>query len=88
MPEIAVPLPLETAMDQLAAAPPPRRSSALPAAWVLTVLVLVGSAAAMVIWRGQVTRAWPASAWILGKTDRVVPAQGLPATGNPAKSAD
>jgi len=87
-PETAVALPHQTAMDQLAAAPPPRRSGALPAAWVLTVLILAGSAAAVVIWRGQVTRAWPASAWILGKADRVVPAQDLHPTSNPGKSAD
>jgi hypothetical protein len=84
-----LPLPHETAMDQLAAAPPLRRSAALPAAWMLTVLVLVGSAAAVLIWRGQVTRAWPASAWILGKPDRVMPAPDLHAADHPEKkSAD
>jgi hypothetical protein len=53
-------------MDRLAATPAPATSSAgLTGAWVLTVLVLAGSAAAAVIWRDTVMQAWPPSALIL-----------------------
>jgi hypothetical protein len=62
-----------TAMDRLAAAMPPRPSGALRAAWVATVLVLIGSAAAAVTWRDRVTRVWPASAWILGEAGQAIP---------------
>jgi predicted Zn finger-like uncharacterized protein len=76
----------ETAMDRLAAAAPPRPSAVLRAAWLLTVLVLAGSAASALIWRDHVTRIWPASAWLLGRVDRVAaPAQPLPGD---AKHAD
>jgi hypothetical protein len=60
-------------MDRLAAVAPPPASGGLKAAWVLTVLVLAGSAAAAMTWRDQVTRAWPATAWILGVADRAIP---------------
>jgi len=84
------PMPPErpSAMDRLAAVPPPRPSTALRAAWVVTALVLAGSAAAALTWRGQVTRAWPESAWILGAAKRVPssPAQD-PHDDKPQKSA-
>jgi predicted Zn finger-like uncharacterized protein len=68
----------QTAMDRLAATTPRQPSGALRAAWALTVLVLVGSAAAAFTWRSHVTQVWPASAWVLGMVDRVVPAQEQP----------
>jgi predicted Zn finger-like uncharacterized protein len=68
----------ETAMDRLAATTPRQPSGALRAAWAATVLVLVGSAAAAFTWRSHVTQVWPASAWVLGMVDRVVPAQAQP----------
>ncbi|WP_428485090.1 zinc-ribbon domain-containing protein [Rhodopila sp.] len=55
-----------TAMDRLAAARPAPASVALRAAWAATLVILIGSAAATVIWRGKVVQAWPPSAWILG----------------------
>jgi predicted Zn finger-like uncharacterized protein len=81
-PDTAVQQPMpaagETAMDRLAATTPRQPSGALRAAWALTVLVLVGSAAAAFTWRSHVTQVWPASAWVLGMVDRVVPAQAQP----------
>jgi hypothetical protein len=54
-------------MERLAATPPaPPKPLALRAAWVVSVILLGGSAAAAVTWRGAVVRAWPASALILG----------------------
>ena len=66
--------PAVTAMDRLAAAKPPRRSSAgLVGAWALTFVVLAGVIAATVIWREAVVRAWPQSALVLAPFDRAVP---------------
>jgi predicted Zn finger-like uncharacterized protein len=59
-------LPEITAMDRLAASPAllPSRAG-LIAAWVLTVAVLAGAAAAVFGWRDTVVRAWPPSGRIL-----------------------
>ena len=60
------PLPSVTAMDRLAASPPPVASSSkLAAAWVLTLVVLVGAVTATMVWRQAAMRAWPPSALIL-----------------------
>jgi predicted Zn finger-like uncharacterized protein len=67
-----------TAMDRLAAVPPPRRSpAALLGAWALTAVVLTGSLVATLIWRDAVMRAWPESALILAPFGHAVadPAQ-------------
>ncbi|MDR3531297.1 MAG: zinc-ribbon domain-containing protein [Rhodopila sp.] len=65
-----VPPPALTAMDRLAASPPPAPSRAgLLAAWVLTIFVLVGAMAATVAWRDDVIRIWPASSRILEPID-------------------
>jgi predicted Zn finger-like uncharacterized protein len=59
-------LPPVTAMDRLAASPPPVASSSkLAAAWMLTLVVLVGAVTATVVWRQAAMRAWPPSALIL-----------------------
>jgi predicted Zn finger-like uncharacterized protein len=59
-------LPPVTAMDRLAAPPPGRSSSsALLAAWVVSLAVLASGVAAIVIWRDSVMHAWPASALVL-----------------------
>ena len=55
-----------TAMDRLAATSVPRNSIGLRAAWVASVVLLVGSAAATVTWRGRIVQAWPASALVFG----------------------
>jgi predicted Zn finger-like uncharacterized protein len=80
----------DTAMDRLAAAAPARPSGALRAAWAVTVLALAGSAAAAFTWRSQVTQVWPASAWVLGVVDRVMPGTPPPlhAEVKPEKSRD
>jgi predicted Zn finger-like uncharacterized protein len=78
----------QTAMDRLAAAPPPSPSAMLRAAWLVTVLLLAGSAASALIWRNHVTRMWPASAWLLGMVDRIAPAQPLHAGNKAEKSHD
>ena len=73
-PEIE-PLPPVTAMDRLSASPamPPAPSNLLRA-WILTLVVLVGAAAATVIWRDAVMRAWPQSALILAPFGQPMPA--------------
>jgi predicted Zn finger-like uncharacterized protein len=61
----AEPSPL-TAMDRLAAVPEPAPSRvALLGAWILSVLVLIGAAAAISAWRDPIDRAWPPLARIL-----------------------
>jgi hypothetical protein len=61
-----------TAMDRLAAtAPLPRRSIGLTAAWIATLVVLIGAIAATIVWREATVRAWPPIGRILG------PAGGL-----------
>ncbi|HEY4172819.1 MAG TPA: zinc-ribbon domain-containing protein [Rhodopila sp.] len=67
-------LPPVTAMDRLSASPsiPAAPPNLLPA-WVLTVLVLVGAAAATVIWRDAVIQAWPQSALILAPFGQPMP---------------
>jgi hypothetical protein len=63
-----------TAMERLAAFPPPRRSSAgLMVAWVLTFAMLAGAVAAVIIEREAVMRAWPPSALILAAFDHTAP---------------
>jgi hypothetical protein len=55
-------------MDRLAAASTaaaPRRT-ALMAAWLVTVLLLIGGTAATVTWRAAIMREWPPSSRILG----------------------
>jgi predicted Zn finger-like uncharacterized protein len=71
-------LPPVTAMDRLAASPAPGApSSRLAAAWILTVIVLVGAVTATVIWRQAAMRAWPPSALILAPFGQIAfqPAQ-------------
>ncbi len=60
-------LPAITAMDRLVAGSRrPRASIALVAAWVLTLGVLGGGAAAVIVWRDSIVDSWPPSARILG----------------------
>jgi predicted Zn finger-like uncharacterized protein len=60
------PLPPVTAMDRLSAAPAiPPSSPGLLAAWILTLVVLVGALAATVTWRDAIIRVWPQSALVL-----------------------
>ena len=69
------PLPAVTAMDRLAAsqsAPP--SSPALLVAWILTLVLLVGTLAATVTWRGAIMQAWPQSALILAPFGQPAPA--------------
>jgi predicted Zn finger-like uncharacterized protein len=59
--------PAMTAMDRLAAtAPLPRRSIGLTAAWMATLVVLIGAIAATIVWREAAVRAWPPIGRILG----------------------
>jgi hypothetical protein len=73
-PEAVVPPPTLTAMDRLAANPPPiPRSSRLIAAWIMTFVVLTAAVVATIQWRGAIVRAWPPSSLILGSAGGVVP---------------
>ena len=59
-------LPPVTAMDRLAASPPPSAPpTRLLMAWILSLVVLAGGVAATVVWRQAAMRAWPPSALIL-----------------------
>jgi predicted Zn finger-like uncharacterized protein len=70
-------LPSVTAMDRLAASPPPAAfSTKLAAAWVLTVVLLVGAVTATVVWRQAAMRAWPPSALILAPFGQTPPQTG------------
>ena len=72
-------IPAVSAMDRLAATAPSRTPrTGLMAAWVLTFVVLIGAAAATVIWREAVVRVWPASALVLGSADNGAPAKTPP----------
>jgi predicted Zn finger-like uncharacterized protein len=71
--EIASPLPQITAMDRLAASPAPVPSRAsLIGAWVLSVAVLVGAAAATVSYRHEIMGLWPSSGRILAPIDHMM----------------
>lgn len=72
--DVTAPLPAVTAMDRLAASParPPSRA-ALIGAWIMTCVVLVGAVAAVVVWRADVTRAWPPIGRILPPTGDTIP---------------
>ena len=49
-------------MDQLAAQPPPRRSSPwLKLAWAASILVLLLAVASAYVWRGEIIAGWPPS---------------------------
>ncbi|HEX4368717.1 MAG TPA: zinc-ribbon domain-containing protein [Rhodopila sp.] len=68
------PLPPVTAMDRLAASPAAAPSSpGLLAAWVLTLVLLVGMLAATVTWRSTIIRVWPQSALILAPFGQAEP---------------
>jgi hypothetical protein len=55
-----------TAMDRLAAnPPPPPRSLGLTGAWVLTVVVLAAAVSVTIIWRQEIISSWPPSGLIL-----------------------
>ena len=76
-----------TAMDRLAAASAPRQSIGLRAAWVASVVLLIGSAAATVTWRGRIVQAWPASALVFGAPSVQLGAKPLPAPGRQTAEA-
>jgi predicted Zn finger-like uncharacterized protein len=68
-PEVAETAPAMTAMDRLAAYPPPRPPRAgLISAWLLTFAVLTAAVAATIGWRDAIIQAWPPSGWILSAT--------------------
>jgi hypothetical protein len=70
------PLPAVTAMDRLTASPAiPPSSPGLLAAWILTLVVLVGIVAATLTWRDAIIRAWPQSAFVLAPFGQPTPAQ-------------
>jgi predicted Zn finger-like uncharacterized protein len=72
--EVEEPLPQMTAMDRLAAAGlRPARSTRLVAAWILTLVILMATGAATIVWREPVVRAWPPSGRILGSADHMTP---------------
>src|ERR1700677_3892018 len=55
-------LPPVTAMDRLsAAASGPRPTASLIAAWVMTLVAVVGAVGAVIAWREPLTRIWPPS---------------------------
>jgi hypothetical protein len=57
-----------TAMERLSSpAPPPARGVALILAWVATLAILIGAAAAVLIWREQIVQLWPPSVRLLGR---------------------
>ena len=57
-------------MEPLAASrSPPHSRVGLMAAWVSTILVLVGAVAATIMWRQDIVRHWPPSSRILGLPD-------------------
>jgi hypothetical protein len=61
-------------MDRLAASPAAAPSSpGLLAAWVLTLVLLVGMLAATVTWRSTIIRVWPQSALILAPFGQAEP---------------
>ena len=71
-PEAEEPLPRMTAMDRLAATGlRPTRSTRLVAAWILTLVILMAAAAATIVWREPVVRAWPPSGRVLGSAGSV-----------------
>jgi predicted Zn finger-like uncharacterized protein len=77
-PEMAAPVPAITAMDRLAAYPPPRPPRAgLIGAWLLTFVVLTAAVAATIGWREAIIRAWPPSGRILSAADHTSQAEHI-----------
>ena len=66
-PEPFAPPPVVTAMDRLAQTAPVQSavSRALIGAWILAFVIMIGAATSVVVWRREVIRTWPASAFIL-----------------------
>ena len=59
--------PANVAIGRLAPSRPARgRDVGLLAAWIASVVLLAGAATALLVWRSDVVRAWPASARLLG----------------------
>jgi predicted Zn finger-like uncharacterized protein len=62
-----------TAMDRLAAnPPPPPRSLGLIGAWVLTIIVLATAVSATITWRREFMSIWPPSGLILGPIEHML----------------
>ena len=84
-PSLSEPAPQVTATDRLAShAPPPRRSTHLIAAWVMSFVVLSGAVVAVLVWRQPLVRTWPPIGRVLGTADHEPPPQA-PGSGNSAK---
>ena len=72
-PEPTTALPFISAMDRLtASAPPPRSHAGLIGAWILTCVVLAATAAATIVWRGDIIATWPPSSRILAPHGQTV----------------
>ena len=73
--EAGTEFPLEVAATDhhlAASRPPPPPSVGLIAAWVSTIIVLVGAVSATIVWRQDIVRHWPPSSRILGLPDTPV----------------
>lgn len=78
-----------TAMDRLAPSRlHGRRDVGLVAAWIASVVLLVGAATATILCRSDVVRAWPASARLLGSPPVVVATPPHAPSGAPAKTVE
>ena len=76
------------AMNRLAPSRPSReRDVGLLAAWIASIVLLVAAATAVLVWRSDVVRAWPASARLLG-SPLVVAIPAHAPSGTAARTAE